>query len=109
MAGRAGYLSLLPLSHSELVNAKLNEDDVLKHINRGGYPELWKENLVHGTWLTSYVLTYVQRDVRLLRNITNLAAFSRFIYLCAAYAGQILNRDELAKKLVLTQRPFLPV
>ncbi|MBX7203430.1 MAG: DUF4143 domain-containing protein [Bacteroidia bacterium] len=42
--------------------------------------------------------TYVQRDVRLFRNITNLAAFSRFVYLCANYAGQVLNRDELAKK-----------
>jgi uncharacterized protein len=40
----------------------------------------------------------VQRDVRLLRNITNLAKFSRFINLCANYAGQILNRDVLAKQ-----------
>jgi len=98
LAGRAGYLSLLPLSYSELVTAKLAEKDVNKHILKGGYPELWKENLNPGTWLNSYVQTYVQRDVRLLRNITNLATFTRFIYLCAGYAGQILNRDELAKK-----------
>ena len=51
-----------------------------------------------GTWMNSYVQTYVQRDVRLLRNITNLGVFSRFIYLCANYAGQILNRYELAKQ-----------
>ena len=98
LAGRAGYLSLLPLSSSELVTAKLGEKDVNKHVLKGGYPELWKENLNPGTWLNSYVQTYVQRDVRLLRNITNLATFNRFIYLCASYAGQIVNRDELAKK-----------
>ena len=98
LAGRAGYLSLLPFSYDELVNAKLAAKDVNKHILTGGYPEIWNEQLISGTWLNSYIQTYVQRDVRLLRNISNLGAFSRFIYLCANYAGQILNRDELAKQ-----------
>lgn len=97
LAGRAGYLSLLPFSYAELVKARLAFKDVNRHILTGGYPEIWNEKLIPGTWLNSYVQTYVQRDVRLLRNITNLAAFNRFIYLCANYAGQILNRDELAK------------
>ena len=98
LAGRAGYLSLLPFSYAELLHAKLNSGDVNKHIITGGYPEIWSEKLSPGTWMKSYVQTYVQRDVRLLRNISNLAAFTRFIYLCANYAGQILNRDELAKQ-----------
>lgn len=98
LAGRAGYLSLLPFSYAELVNADLAAKEVNKHILTGGYPEIWAEKLIPGTWLNSYVQTYVQRDVRLLRNITNLAVFNRFIYLCANYAGQILNRDELAKQ-----------
>lgn len=97
LAGRAGYLSLLPFSYAELANAELDVKDVNKHILTGGYPEIWQEKLLPGTWFNSYIQTYVQRDVRLLRNITNLAAFNRFIYLCANYAGQILNRDELAK------------
>jgi predicted AAA+ superfamily ATPase len=49
----------------------------------------------------------VQRDVRLLRNITNLAAFNRFLYLCANYAGQILNRDELAKQTGVDTKTIL--
>ncbi len=98
LAGRAGYLSLLPFSYAELVNAKRNDSDVNKHILTGGYPEIWNEKLVPDTWLKSYLQTYVQRDVRLLRNISNLAVFTRFIYLCAGYAGQIVNRDELAKQ-----------
>ncbi len=107
LAGRAGYLSLLPFSYAELVNAKLAAKDVNKHILTGGYPEIWNEKLLPGTWLNSYVQTYVQRDVRLLRNITNLAAFNRFIYLCANYTGQILNRDELAKQTGVDTKTIL--
>jgi predicted AAA+ superfamily ATPase len=107
LAGRAGYLSLLPLSYAELANAGLAVKDVNRHILTGGYPEIWNEKLIAGTWLTSYVQTYVQRDVRLLRNITNLAAFNRFIFLCANYAGQILNRDELAKQTGVDTKTIL--
>lgn len=107
LAGRAGYLSLLPLSYAELVDAKLTDNNINKLILTGGYPEIWNENLLPNTWMNSYVQTYVQRDVRLLRNITNLAAFTRFIYLCANYAGQILNRDDLAKKTGVDTKTIL--
>ncbi|GAA4399152.1 ATP-binding protein [Nibrella viscosa] len=107
LAGRAGYLSLLPLSYAELVQARLAHDNVRKHILTGGYPEIWHEHLNAHTWLGSYVQTYVQRDVRLLRNITNLAAFNRFVYLCATYAGQLMNRDDLAKKTGVDTKTIL--
>ncbi len=107
LAGRAGYLSLLPLSYAELVNAKLTDNNISKLILTGGYPEIWNEKLFANTWMNSYVQTYVQRDVRLLRNITNLATFTRFIYLCANYAGQLLNRDDLAKKTGVDTKTIL--
>ncbi len=107
LAGRAGYLSLLPLSYAELVHSKMDEGNVNNHILAGGYPEIWNERLNANTWLDGYVQTYVQRDVRLLRDITNLATFNRFIYLCANYAGQILNRDELAKKTGVDTKTIL--
>ena len=97
LAGRVGYLSLLPLSYGELKENKFKVDTVDELILKGGYPEIWKENLDANTWLESYIQTYVQRDVRLLKNINDLSAFNRFISLCANVAGQILNRDELAK------------
>jgi predicted AAA+ superfamily ATPase len=107
LAGRAGYLSLLPLSFAELQTANLSDNNINRHILTGGYPEIWNENLNANTWMGSYVQTYVQRDVRLLRNITNLATFNRFIYLCANYAGQILNRDELARKTGVDTKTIL--
>jgi predicted AAA+ superfamily ATPase len=107
LAGRAGYLSLLPLSYAELLAANLAQETVQQHILTGGYPEIWNENLSVTTWMNSYVQTYVQRDVRLLRNISNLAAFTRFLYLCANYAGQILNRDDLARKTGVDTKTIL--
>lgn len=97
LAGRAGYLSLLPLSFEEISAAGLPSGIVDELIVNGGYPEIWQEKLQPTVWLESYVQTYVQRDIRLLKNINDLATFSRFVFLCANYAGQLVNREALAK------------
>jgi len=107
LAGRAGYLSLLPLSYAELLQAKLTDNNINKLMLTGGYPEIWNEKISPYLWLNSYLQTYVQRDVRLLRNISNLATFTRFVYLCANYAGQILNRDDIAKKTGVDTKTIL--
>ena len=99
LAGRAGYLTLLPLSYAELKSAKLPVTDLLTNMLTGGYPEIWSTQLNPQRWMQSYIQTYVQRDVRQLKNITNLTAFNKLIQMCASHAGQILNRDELAKQI----------
>lgn len=107
LAGRAGYLSLLPLSYAEISGAGLNKSNIEQQILNGGYPEIWAEHLKADKWMSSYLQTYVQRDVRLIRNISNMAAFNRFIYLCANYAGQILNREELARQVGMDTKTIL--
>ncbi len=107
LAGRAGYLELLPLSFTELQKAKLAKDNIAAHILTGGYPEIWDEQINANKWMAAYVQTYLQRDVRLLKNINNLAAFNRFILLCANFAGQIVNRDELAKMVGVDTKTIL--
>lgn len=107
LAGRAGYLSLLPFSYAELKASNLAYSDVHKLILTGGYPEIWQEGLNPGLWLNSYIQTYVQRDVRLLRNISNLAVFTRFLHLCANHAGQMLNREELARQTGVDTKTIL--
>lgn len=99
LAGRIGYLQLLPLSYAELHAANLSYDNINKHILTGGYPEIWDQQLIPGKWMASYIQTYVQRDVRLLRNITSLGDFNRFISLCANRAGQLINREEMARNI----------
>ena len=99
LAGRAGYLTLLPFSFAEMKAAKMPVHDLLRNILQGGYPEIRNQELDAQRWLQSYIQTYVQRDVRQLKNISNLTAFNKLIQLCANHAGQILNRDEFAKQI----------
>lgn len=99
LAGRAGYLTLLPFSYQELKGAKIPVKDILANMLSGGYPEIWSEKLNPQKWLNSYLQTYIQRDVRQLKNISNLALFNRFVFLCANHAGQIINRDELSRQV----------
>ena len=62
LAGRAGYIELLPFSYSELKRENLNRfDEVAGYIYTGGYPEIWNENLLPTSSLQSYIQTYVQR------------------------------------------------
>ncbi|WP_416439680.1 ATP-binding protein [Phnomibacter sp. MR] len=99
LAGRVGYLKLLPFSLAELQAAGLATHSLYSHIIKGGYPEIWDQQLIPGKWMGSYVQTYVQRDVRLIRNITNLGQFTRFLQLLANYAGQLINREEIGRTI----------
>jgi uncharacterized protein len=46
--------------------------------------------------MDNYIRTYIERDVRQLKNITDLITFERFIRLCAGRTGQLLNKSNLA-------------
>jgi predicted AAA+ superfamily ATPase len=93
LAGRVGYLFLLPLSLEEIANPHLTTDELLF---KGGYPALYNEQLDSAKYYANYVRTYVERDVRLLKNITNLNSFERFLRLCAGRVGQLLNMSNLS-------------
>ena len=96
LAGRAGVAQLLPLSAAELDAARLLVAEVDACLFRGGYPELWKRALDPRDWFAGYVATYLERDVRDLTAVRDLVAFQRFLRLCAARTGQLLNLSSLA-------------
>ncbi len=52
-----------------------------------------------GDWCAGYVSTYVERDVRQLIAVRDLSAFQRFLRMCAARTGQLLNLSSLAAGL----------
>ena len=91
LAGRVGYLFLLPLSLSE---TEMENSDRL--MIRGGYPAIHQGNMETSRFFANYIRTYVERDGRLLKNITDLYLFERFIRLCAGRTGQLLNMNNLA-------------
>jgi len=96
LAGRVASLKLLPLSYSELKSANLNSQNIDTILFKGGYPRLYNEDIEPVHFFPHYIETYLQRDVRLLRNIENLTAFVRFIKLCAGRVGSILDLSSLA-------------
>src|SRR5450759_3471883 len=63
---------------------------------RGFYPSLYDQPVDPGKWYPNYIRTYIERDVRQIKNITDLNAFERFLRLCAGRTGQLLNMNSLA-------------
>lgn len=97
LAGRVGMTRLLPLSLAELPSAHVNEVELDDLMLRGLYPALHAQaSLLTTDWLASYVATTVERDVRQIVNVQDLAAFRKFLRLCAARTGQLLNVSALA-------------
>lgn len=94
LAGRVGMTQLLPLSLAEWPETAAPDlDDVLL---TGGYPALVAQGAPPQDWFPSYVATYVERDVRQVMKVQDLDTFQRFLKLCAARTGQLLNLAALA-------------
>ena len=104
LAGRIAYLQLLPLSLEELKTSKFLKTDYYEHTHSGGYPELISESISPADWFPNYISTYVERDVRQLKNITNLSLFTKLLRLCAGRTGQILNMASLANDCGIDQK-----
>ncbi|EMY80192.1 ATP-binding protein, P-loop NTPAse superfamily [Psychroflexus gondwanensis ACAM 44] len=94
LAGRVGYLNLLPFSLSEVEN--LAPTKIHELLFKGFYPPLYDKPFEIQKWLSNYISTYIERDVRQLRSIENLVVFEKFLKLCAGRVGQLLNKNTLA-------------
>ncbi|KAA6457172.1 ATP-binding protein [Acidobacteria bacterium AB60] len=90
MAGRAAILQLLPFSMAETPKVSLL---------RGGFPEVVLRPQGRELWFSSYLQTYLERDVRSVANVRDLPTFRRFLSLLASRHGQMLNRSDLAAPL----------
>lgn len=102
LAGRIALFTLLPLSAQELTEAHLLPDTIETIIYQGQYPRIYAQDF-EATWYRNYIRTYLERDVRMLKNITDLSLFKTFIGLCAGRIGQIVNIASLANDCGITQ------
>lgn len=103
LAGRSAVLHLLPLSHAEIArfdNAPKSLDDILF---AGGYPRIYDQDIPPADWLSAYVATYIERDVRSISNVGDLVTFQRFVELCAGRTGQLVNYSTLAADTGISQ------
>lgn len=96
LAGRTAILKLLPFSRREMQNGKVLPATINEQIFMGGYPRLYDKDLQPDEFYPYYIQTYVERDIRVLKNIGDLSRFTRFIKLCAGRIGQLLNLSSLA-------------
>jgi predicted AAA+ superfamily ATPase len=119
LAGRAAMLCLLPLSRREAEGrpqaplpwesrqrasseATCSYRELWKWFLRGGYPELKAHSGRDiNLWHSGYVQTYLERDVRTLRQVGDLSQFQNFLRALAARNAQLLNLAELSRDLGL--------
>jgi len=120
LAGRVGILHLLPFALAELAAAarfhrapsRILPEHGMRSVLppawvrrlrslpevlfRGLYPPLFFQRVEPAQWYANYVETYVERDLRQLVAVSNLTTFRRFLRMCAARCGQLLNLSGLA-------------
>ena len=96
LAGRVAILELLPFSREELVSSNQLPSTVEEEIFMGAYPRLFDKGIPPTEYYPYYIKTYVERDIRQLKNVGDLGLFVKFIKLCSGRIGQLLNYSSLA-------------
>ncbi|MBD3366351.1 DUF4143 domain-containing protein [candidate division WWE3 bacterium] len=95
LAGRVAVLTLFPLTIDEMQDHKILPTDYREALLKGFYPGLHDKKQDVRTYYSGYVRTYVERDVRNIKNIGDLASFERFLQLLAGRVGQLVNLTQL--------------
>lgn len=103
LAGRSATLTLLPFCLGELQSAGRAPETVDELLYAGLFPPIHDRPVEPSVWLQDYIGTYLERDVRQILNIQDLAAFQRFVRLCAGRIGQLVNISSLATDAGVTR------
>ena len=121
LAGRVGILEMFSLSQREINSTKniffdiesinrekydiennIHIEDIFERIFYGGYPELIENKIDKEMFFSSYVNTYIERDIRSLINIKDEIKFNNFLIAVAARTGQELNLNTIANEIDIT-------
>ena len=96
LAGRTAVHNLHTLTRGEVVRFSEHPETIDEALVTGSYPRIFDRNLNPSDWYSSYVATYIERDVRSITDISDLSLFQRFVRLCAGRTAQLLNLSSLA-------------
>lgn len=102
LAGRVGFLKLLPFSISEMMSCNSSQGrNVYQIIQKGGYPPLYDSDRHYfpEDWFENYIDSYIDLDVKNNINASNLSVFKKFVQICATYSGQMLSMDSISRSL----------
>ena len=99
LAGRVAYLNLLQFTFSEikiLENKEISDEEL---IFKGFYPPIYDQKINVLDWMPNYIKTYIERDVRQIKNITDLLTFEKFMRVLAGRTGQELNLSAISNEI----------
>lgn len=99
LAGRVALFNLLPFSYKEMKAGNLKIKSIEQLIFKGAYPAIYDRKISPNLYYSSYLNTYVERDVRTLINVQNLSLFETFVKLLAGRVGTLLNLSEIGNTL----------
>jgi len=98
LAGRTAIVRLLPFSYQEIYGVKNKKSDINQILFTGFYPRIFDKKLNPTEALSFYMTTYIERDVRSIIQIQDLAKFELFLKVCATQTGQLLNLSHLSNE-----------
>ena len=125
LAGRIAVLSMTSLAQAELAGASMTPfkidlealterekfripadvQGIFERIYRGSMPAIVSgRNTNSQIFYSSYLLTYIERDVKLLSDAIDSLKFLRFITATAARCSQMLNVAEIAQDADINQK-----
>jgi uncharacterized protein len=99
LAGRVGISKLLPFSAIELRDLEANIDEILF---KGSFPRIYDQHIRPETFYKNYIATYVEKDIRALKNITKLDTFMAFMRILAGRTAQELNLSTIGEECGVT-------
>ncbi len=101
LAGRIGYLSLLPFTTNELEQYDQTNNE---WIFKGFYPPIYDQKIEPTDWFPNYFKTYIERDVRQIKNINDLLVFEKFMRILAGQTAQELNLSSISVEVGVDQK-----
>lgn len=99
LAGRVAYLNLMQFTIAELQsfdNEPISDEEAMF---KGFYPPIYDQNISVTDWMPNYIKTYIERDVRQIKNITDLLTFEKFMRVLAGRTGQELNLSSISNEI----------
>lgn len=101
--GKVASMTLLPLTLAELGSASCLPESLDACLYTGGYPSLHDGHAPASQWQSSYVQTFLERDIHQIITVNNPVQFQRFLRVCACNVGELINLTRLADSCGITQ------
>ncbi len=87
------------LNKLNFTNSNLTYDEIISNVILGGYPEIRKIDSKMGRhiWFSSYISTYIERDIRDIGELRNLDKFIKMFNILSSRSANILNKTDISK------------